>query len=114
MQPLLSGSAVVTLAISTAVLAVTGQGTQRPGQMTKASVFIENRGASQAIPVVLPNSAPVVVSLKRQVWEYRSVVLTVGQDVAMALTAVGLDGWETTGLQVTDGTRIAVLLKRPQ
>jgi hypothetical protein len=109
---------MVTLAISTAMLAASqGNTTERPGELTKGRMFIENRGAEQAIPVVFQSDAstpPVPVTFRRQVWEYRTVMLTAGQDAAAALTAVGAEGWETTGLQVTDGTRIAVLLKRPR
>jgi hypothetical protein len=87
----------------------------RPGQMTKANVFIEKRGVDDAIPVVVERlpAAPFRARLSRQIWEYRTVTITPGDDAARVLSTYGLDGWETTGIQVTDGTRVLVLLKRP-
>jgi hypothetical protein len=108
-------STVVLVAILTAA-AKGQQGTERPGMATRANMFVENRGLEEAIPVVVQGVAaasPVPVRLTRQVWEYRTITLAPGNDAAQILGTYGADGWETTGIQVTDGTKIVVLLKRP-
>ena len=92
------------------------QTTERPGELTKGRMFIENRGRHEAIPVTIQDVAstsPVRVSISRQMWEYRTVALSAQDDAARVLTVHGLEGWEATGFQPTlDGRRI-VLLKRP-
>lgn len=117
MTSVLTFSAVLTLAAGAAMMAPPRQDvTARPGELTKGQMYIENRGADQAIPVVVHDiamTAPVRVRTSRQNWEYRTVSITLGDDAARVLTLHGQDGWETTGIQVTDGTRILVLLKRP-
>lgn len=110
---------VLALAAGAAMVAAAHQDqltTARPGELTKGVVYIENQGPKQAIPVVvhdIETTTPIRVRPGRQIWEYRTVAITVGDDAARTLTVHGLEGWETTGLQVTDGTRILVLLKRP-
>ena len=47
----------VLLACGTALVAVSGQGTQRPGQSTQARVLIQNRGSAEAVPVSLELTA---------------------------------------------------------
>jgi hypothetical protein len=105
--------------------------TARPGQMTEARVWVENRGPLQAIPVDLRDvkierplrveimngdptfpSNPVNVRLARQVWEYKSVVLGSGADLVRALTTEGLAGWETTGVFFVGQDKTTVILKR--
>ena len=59
----------IALFVGTAMLAAPGQdrqglpapGTERPGQLARGQVFIENRGRSEAIPVVVQDAVPVVV-----------------------------------------------------
>src|SRR5205814_9281286 len=62
-------TACLAILLGTAMLAAPGQdrqgisaqGTERPGQPTKGQVWIENRGRSEAIPVVIQEAVPVVV-----------------------------------------------------
>ena len=63
----LAGS--IALFVGTAMLAAPGQdrqglpapGTERPGQLTRGLVFIENRSRNEAIPVVVQDGVSVVV-----------------------------------------------------
>jgi hypothetical protein len=123
---------LVTGAVATAVfgasLVITAQ--DRPGIMTQARVWIENRRGDEAIPVHVvadPDSATRVLVVNgvsvsgtvtaraaRQAWEYRSLVVPPGRDVTPALNAAGDDGWEATGTQMTTPEGTALLLKRPR
>ena len=109
---------------------------QYPGQPTKASVWVENRSKTEAIPVTIQDAAsdaslrvqvagtptvnigsPAVLPMRaaRQPWDYRTVTVRDGEDpVSSELTALGADGWEATGVQVRVKDRIAILLKRPR
>jgi hypothetical protein len=107
----------------------------RPGEPTKALVWIENRSDAEAIPVSVRSAAlasPIPVALAgtanvtlppstvigarviRQAWEYRQIVVATGRDAAEVLGPAGEEGWEVTGVHgaVPGGT--AVLLKRPR
>jgi hypothetical protein len=108
--------------------------TAAPGQMTRARVWVENRMRAEAIPVVVQDvvrgapplrvqlvdvpgqerNASVVAHAARQRWEYRSVVVPRGDDVAVALTGAGIDSWEAAGLTTAADGNVVVLLKRPQ
>ena len=116
-----------------AIVAAPGQ--DRPGQLTQARMFIENRGSGQAIPVTLENDSlgrpprvevtgtPAVTiggsivlpaRAARQAWEYQVLRIPFGQDPTATLAPLGLQGWEATGqLPSTDGG-VLLLLKRPQ
>src|SRR5471032_112214 len=98
---------------------------QRPGDMTQARVWIENRAADEAIPVVLQNpTAPLRVQIDpstivaaraaRQQWEYRSVSLATGDDPAKVFQNAGAQGWEAVGILQSGPAGATVLLKRPQ
>src|SRR5215831_2002591 len=83
----------------------------RPGEMTKARVWVENRGRAEAIPVDLRESsveAPLRVRLVNNGWEYESVSVT-AQDVAAVLNRHGMAGWETTGVAFASGNATMVL-----
>jgi len=119
MKPAICFALAATLVAGTAMLAAPGQDrtSDRPGQLTRSSVFVDNRGAQNAIPVVVhgfPTATPLPVHLTRQSWEYQTVTLMAGQDVARALAGLGQDGWEATGIVVFDASRATVLLKRPR
>jgi hypothetical protein len=107
----------------------------RPGEATRAKVWVQNRGKAEAIPVAIEAmdpAAPLTVQvigvpavtmsaativqakLLRQPWEYRVVAIASGQDAANALATVGLDGWETTGVQLPAASGTSLLLKRPR
>ena len=108
----------------------------RPGDVTQSRVWIENRLASDAIPVAVQNTgapARVLVTglptvtiesantlptrLVRQSWEYRTIAVPAGQDAASLLVAAGNDGWEAVGalgaIQSSQASA-SLLLKRPR
>ena len=110
------------------------EGTQYPGQGTRASVWIQNRGDVEAVPVSIervtaevPLRVEVVgeasvsmdprsvlqVRAVRQSWAYRTVSVAAGQDPVVALNGAGADGWETTGVAFPSGGGTVILLKRP-
>ncbi len=127
MRMMLIGLLVITGAATIAAPEQTAQ----PGQMTQARVWVENRNASEAIPIDLRavnvehpirvevangepgfSSNPVNVRLARQVWEYKSIVVDAGVESVRALSSEGLAGWETTGISFVGQGKTTVLLKR--
>ena len=108
-------------------------GTQPMPGMNVARVWINNQKPEDAIPVTMVSGdprmpmpvavvgtatvsvsglTPVVAS--RQNWEYRSVAVGSGQDVAGSLAGLGNDGWEAVGLTTQINGNVTVLLKRPR
>ena len=120
-------SGCLVLSLCAATLAPPAQ-QDRPGIVLQPRVIVENRGRNQAIPVIVQEWAtgerPVTVQVvgrptvetRRvlQAWSYRTITVPAGQDMATALTAAGDDGWEVTGVQVTDSSGTSLLLKRPR
>jgi hypothetical protein len=108
--------------------------TLTPGEPTQGKVWIQNRGTSEAVPVMIENGAsgvPVRVAVigdptvtvasgnvatraARQSWEYREVSVPAGQDLIAVLNTAGNDGWETTGMTFSDQRGTVVILKRPR
>ena len=109
----------------------------RPGEMTEAKVWIQNRNRAEAIPVDLrdvnletplrvqvangetnPHSVrvagPIRVQLLKQEWDYDTLVIAAGTSPVQALKSPGLAGWETTGIAWTAGEQTTLLLKRPR
>ena len=104
--------------------------TARPGQMTEARVWVENRGREQAVPVdvrAVTFDAPirvqvvngdinaraqeaVLVRQARQAWEYKTITVSAGDDAA--LKKPGEEGWETTGIAWVAPEGTTLLLKR--
>jgi hypothetical protein len=134
---LTSALAAALVCGGSAMLAAPGQGTLRPGQMTEARVWVQNRAPHEAVPISIQDAAkelpplrvrvvngptpqasdePVHVKFARQRWSYRTVVLTPGTQVGGGgpLDALGAEGWEATGVTfgAPDGG-VAVLMKRP-
>ena len=117
-----------------AILAAPSQ--DRPGVATQARVWVENRGQNEAVPVSViggvqvtgtPNvaisgtttvalvpSTTVQTRAARQTWEYRTLRVATGGDMAALLSASGLEGWEATGLQISEQTAVVVVMKRPR
>lgn len=110
--------------------AASGQG-PRPGDMSPANVWIQNRSPDEAIPVrvldtgqslrvqitgITPTRVDNVVATRpsRQAWEYTEVRIGTDQDAPAVLNKVGADGWETTGLQFETSKGTTVVLKRPR
>ena len=128
-------SVCALLAAGTAMQRASAQeGTQQPGQSTRANVWIQNRGDVEAVPVSIEKVAseaplPVavtgvpsvaidpstVIQLKavRQSWVYRSVSVAAGQDPVAVLNSAGADGWETTGVALPSPGGTLIVLKRP-
>ena len=113
------GGGVAVAATGVMLAAPGAQGQDRPGQIGQAKVWIENRGRAGAVPIILEEvaaSSPINVQARRarQQWEYRTLTLQPGPDPAVALSALGADGWETTGVQVAALPPNVVVLKRPR
>ena len=130
-------SAGVVLAGGAGISGASGQDrTQTPGEPTKGKVWIENRGASEAIPVSIQNAGSDAPSLRveltgvpivtigsgsvvqalvaRQAWEYRDVSIDSGQDPEPLLNAAGAEGWETSGVAFVRQGATIVVMKRPR
>jgi hypothetical protein len=127
-------SACLLLAAGAVMLAAQDQ-TAQPGQPTRARVWIQNRGKTEAVPVsvqdvsadrplpVQVTGAPTVTTspgsvvqarVARQSWEYHDVNITTGQDPIAVLNNAGGDGWETTGLVWPSAGGTVVIMKRPK
>lgn len=107
-----------------ALVAAPGQ-SQRPGDISPPVVWVKNRGPAEAIPVAIQGAlsdqplrvqvaGAVVTRPQRQGWEYMQLRIEAGQDAAGVLNAAGIDGWETTGLQLPADGGLLVVLKRPR
>jgi hypothetical protein len=116
------------------MLAAPEQGTQQPGQMTKAEVWVKNRGRTEAVPVDVREinldaplkvhiingepqygqANPVQVREIRKTWDYETVTLAPTDDVAAVLNRRGQNGWETTGIAFVKPDGTTLLLKRPR
>jgi len=110
------------------------QGTQFAGQMTEAHVWVDNRGAEQAIPVDLRavnadralrvqivnadpqygQTGPVPVRAARVLWEYRTITLGPSDDLAARLNTLGAEGWEAAGIISLTTQTTTVMFKRPR
>ena len=129
--------AAVLVAAGTTMRAAPDQAA-RPGEMTDARFWIQNRTRADAIAVNLraadietplrvqvastdsnPLSVKVSGSVRtqplRQEWDYDTVVIVPDTNPLQALRPLGLAGWETTGVswQSAQGTT-TLLLKRPR
>jgi hypothetical protein len=129
--------AVALVAAGTTMRAAPDQ-TARPGDMTEARLWIQNRSRADAVAVNLraadieaplrvqvansdsnPHAVKVTGSIRtqplRQEWDYEIVVIVPDANPLQALKPLGLAGWETTGVSWTNaqGTT-TLLLKRPR
>ena len=133
-----------TMAMSLLAAALVAAGTTmraapdqvRPGEMTDAKVWIQNRSRAEAIPVnlrvadietplrVLVSNAetnphtvrvagPVRTQTQRQEWEYDTVVI-IPDSSLQPLKTLGAAGWETTGISWLSPQGTMLLLKRPR
>jgi hypothetical protein len=125
---------VALLLVTDALLAAPAQ--SAPGQIAPNNVVIQNRGRSQAVPVLVQNDQrepPLRVQLftrgdenepalrvrmtespGRQLWEYREVTATADQRAIDALNAAGRDGWELSGSAVAVPNGLLFVMKRPK
>ncbi|MCU1385721.1 MAG: hypothetical protein JWL71_4418 [Acidobacteria bacterium] len=126
-------AAFVLIVAGTSILAAPEQ-TAQPGQMTQPRVWIQNHGRAEAVPISIQEAAldtplrvrvvnlqdpkgtdgPIQARLVQQSWDYRTIVVTNGQDPAAALTAPGAAGWEATGVTFVRPDGMTLLLKRPR
>jgi hypothetical protein len=133
----------VLLVCSSVVAAVTllrGSGvqqtTQYPGQPTQGSVWIQNHGSAEAVPVSVEGMAKeaqplrvqlsgtlpaitvrdgsITVRAMRQAWEYDVITVTSGQVPTTMLNAAGAEGWESTGIALPVQNGVALVMKRPR
>jgi len=143
-KPISLAVACAIFVVSSRMIASPGQaqpmgtpqpGTQQPGQMTQARVWIENRTREEAVPITIQGSAldapplrvrimnaqgtsvtddPVNVRIVRQprVWQYQTIVVKPEVNLGTALTDAGAAGWETTGVWLTGASGTTILLKR--
>src|SRR5436190_6426296 len=110
---------ISTCSIGAVVLRARGQATARPGDMTQARVWIENRNPAEAIPVVVENVvAPITAHLDttstvqtvaaHQAWQYRTWPLP--KDAAGEnLNTFGMDGWEAVGVVQSSASGTTIL-----
>jgi hypothetical protein len=134
-RTLLSSAAMALLvAGASAVSAPTQNPTARPGDIPRPDVWVMNHGNAEAIPVDLReanlgrpleihvvngerNSSipPVRVTAAQTTWEYRTATVKPDDQLARTMTALGAEGWETTGIAWPGGDGgTLVLLKRPR
>lgn len=125
--------ALAAFAAGSAPLAAPDQ--SYPGQPTQARVWVQNRGAAEAIPVAVhstPGDAPVRVQIAgtpsvaiaspstldvrrvRQTWEYQRLVTTADEDMTAELNRLGAAGWEVALQATTSRGALVVILKRPR
>jgi hypothetical protein len=116
----------VILACAAGAVALGARGqTPRPGDMTQARVWVENRQPNETIPVAIQTvavpvrvqldpSAVVLTKTAAQGWEYRSIPLASDADPARSLLLVGNEGWEAVGVLQSGPAGVTVLLKRPR
>ena len=121
---MIAGVVVLGAVAGVTALAARGQSTQRPGEPTLARVWVENRAAGDAVPVIVESIAtPVTTHLDststvqtvaaRQVWQYRSVPLPAAAQ-GDALNGIGMDGWEAVGVLQSNPSSSTILFKRPR
>lgn len=108
--------------------------TPYPGQMTEARVWVQNRGASEAVSVDLRSVSldrplrvhltngetgegePLSIRLTQQGWQYDTFTLRGGAAGLAELNARGGGGWEVAGIVAAGGgdREPVLLLKRPR
>lgn len=121
---------IVLSTVGASLVAAPEQG-PRPGDMSPANVWVQNRGSAEAIPVALEDrGAPLRVTVAgisttrvegvvsttagRQIWEYSQIRVGANQDAVALLNTAGAAGWETTGIELVSGGTMTVILKRPR
>ena len=124
----------VVVLTGSVMLAAPGQ-QDRPGMISQAKVWVENRGRNEAVPVAIQDvttAAPIGVQvigtptvaiapgaivqarLIRQAWDYRTIAIPPAEDAARVLSQAGVDGWEATGAQLVTPAGTVLVLKRPR
>lgn len=117
--------ACLALLTGSAMLAARGQdrrtvptqGVERPGQSTRGQMWIENRGRSEAVPIVAPDPLPVIIRNPVRLWDYQVLTVTPATspaELTRMLTASGSAGWETSGVHLPNGPNTLLVMKRPR
>ena len=120
--------AVAAVCVAAGASALVAQAPSRPGEMTQARVWVQNRGSSESVPVVVEHTTettrvnlagvePSVTLRTRTVvqgWQYRAVVLPANDMAAAGLVKVGNDGWEAVAVLQSNPSGATILFKRPQ
>jgi hypothetical protein len=123
----------VVTSIGSVVVAAPEQTPTRPGEISPANVWIQNRAPNEAIPVTLVDSVGqpprvqivgmvpgidrivnVSATAARQAWEYTQVRISANQDAGVVLNTAGADGWEAFDVTPGPAGGTVVLLKRPR
>ena len=124
-----AGAGVVAAVLLTAG-AVAQDVTMRPGEMTQNRVWVQNRNASESIPVAIESIHPAAEALpvrieaskadfvlpvrtRRQAWEYLAVTAPMGKALT-ALNDAGGEGWEVAGIFSTPDGSALFVMKRPR
>src|SRR6185436_20510680 len=95
--------ACLALLTGSAMLAARGQdrralptqGVERPGQSPRGQMWIENRGRSEAVPIVAPDPLPVLIRNPVRLWDYQVLNVTPNTspaELTKMLTASGSAG----------------------
>ncbi len=132
MRHVVIAAAAVVVLIVGAAASIGALQTAQPGQMTPARVWVQNRGAGEAVPVEVREihlDKPVRVHVSngepgfgdvlqmrtaRQTWDYETADIAAGKDIAALLNARGVLGWEAIGPVSVTPDKITILLKRPR
>ena len=124
-RPAVVVASCLALLTGSAMLAAPGQdrqalptqGVERPGQSTRGQMWIENRGRTEAIPIVAPDPLPVLVRNPVRLWDYQVLNVTPNtspSELTRMLTASGNAGWETSGVHLPNGPNTLLVMKRPR
>ncbi len=134
MREVLTSATVALLIAGASAVSAPGQTTARPGDIPRPDVWVTNRGSSEAIPVDLRDAnlgqplgvrilngdrsspiPPMRVTSAQTTWEYRTATVKPDDQLGRTMTALGAEGWETTGIAWPGGDAgTMVLLKRPR
>jgi hypothetical protein len=134
-RELFTSATVALLVAGASAVSAPGQyPTARPGDIPRPDVWIMNRGNSEAIPVDLRETnlgrplgirvlngerdssiPPMRVTAAQTTWEYRTTTVKPDDQLARTMSALGAEGWETTGIAWPGGDAgTTLLLKRPR
>jgi hypothetical protein len=127
-----SAMAAATAAVAAmGIVAAAQQTTSRPGDMTDARVWVQNRTPADAVAVSVTDvtsKRPVSVHVTngdagdtlvvqsraaRQLWDYETITAS-RTELAAALSARGAAGWEAVGVLSSTAEESTILLKRPR
>jgi len=117
-MPTMHSTAAAALIVAGTVAAAAAPGALqvRPGEPTKAEVYIKNPDY-EPVPVVVEQirtDAPLRVRVVAPAWDYRTVLIRNADEAARVLSSVGAEGWETTGVSWPEREGTVLMLKKPR